>query len=42
MVCKVLHIVVSVNGLVTNDPKVIVSTFNDFFANVGSTIASQI
>ena len=32
----------SVNELVTNDTKVIVSKFNDFFANVGPTVASQI
>ena len=32
----------SVNELVTNDPKIIVSKFNDFFVNVGQTLASQI
>ena len=32
----------SVNELVINDPKVIVSKFNYFFANVGPTLAAQI
>ena len=32
----------SVNELVTNDPKVIASKFNDFCANVSPTLASQI
>ena len=32
----------SVNELVINDPKVIVSKFNDFFANIGPMLASQI
>ena len=32
----------SVNELVTNDPKVIVSKFNEFFGNVGPTLAFKI
>ena len=32
----------SARMLVINDPKVIVFKFNDFFANIGPTLASQI
>ena len=44
MVGKVLHSStipsLSVNELVINDPKVIVSKFSDFFANVGPNSTS--